>query len=86
MADIVPMRDKVRVEDRTLFSSHTGTVYVLKTIGEDAGNEKWWIWAASPTAANFNEAPVGSYLIDTDLYTTIKVHNTATTWLSVTLS
>ena len=83
MADIFRVTVKPRAEVQTDFASHTADVQVLKKHSED-GTDYWEIWAASPTVANFNSAPVGSTMWDTSDYTTHYVHDTATTWLSVT--
>jgi hypothetical protein len=86
MANLIKLSPGVRTLDQGLFSSHTGNVYVMPLYGEDGGQEIWIILAATPTAANFNAAPVGSILIDTDDFGSWQVHNAATTWETFTIS
>lgn len=86
MATIIKATPGVRTLDQGKYSSHTGNVYIMKIYGEDGGLGIEHIWAASPTAANFNAAPVGSWLHDTDSYGTVKIHTAATTWVTITVS
>lgn len=75
-----------RLPKKTDFSSHTGDIAVEIKKSEDGGVEIWHIYAATPTASNFNDAPVGSRLFDTDDWSSEQVHVTATTWQTVTIS
>lgn len=84
MADIRRITTMVRVINDTAFSSHTGNVDVEKQLVENTTVEYWRIRAATPTVADFNEAPVGSDMWDTTDYLTHYVHDTATSWKSVT--
>ncbi len=83
---IIRMTSQMRTLDDGLFSSHSGDVVIYQRRAEDGSIDEWHIYAASPTEANFNEAPVGSYLYDTATPATVKRHLTATTWGSVTYS
>ena len=65
MANIVAMRRTFHAEARSLFSSHTGDVYMYIDRSEDSVLEIWHIYADTPTTSHFNAAPIGSELIDT---------------------
>lgn len=85
-SSIVRVNDLIRTIDQSYFSSHTGIVYVQVKASENGAVEEWHIWAASPTATNFNDAPVGSYLYDTAAPATIKRQTSAGTWETLTFS
>ena len=84
MADIKSLISKeYRKEEETLFSGHSGDVYLRKNESEDGAFEFWEIFAASPTTSNFNDAPIGSELTNTA--NGVKYRKTgATTWAQIT--
>lgn len=86
MADLMKLVKRVSYEATSAFASHSGTVYVEILESEDKGFGHWRIYAASPTEAHFNAAPVGSWLIDTDAPATFKIHTSTTAWVTVTTS
>ena len=86
MADIVRVISKGRREHTTGYSSHTGTVYEEKLGSADNLFAPVRIWADNPTAANFNDAPIGSWLFDTSATGAIYYKSGATAWKTVTTS
>lgn len=83
MADVYMAKRSYRDVFVSKYSSHSGDI-VVEIIEAPNGFNVERIYAASPTAANFNAAPVGSWLIDTALPHVIKIHDTATTWKTLT--
>jgi len=63
-----------------LFGSHSGAVVVEVHRAEDGSVEVWDIYAASPSSADFNAAPIGSKLYDTDAWATELRKTAAATW------
>lgn len=85
MANVIRMQNRQKVEANTEFSSHSGDVYEETLISQDGQFTHRRIFAASPTEANFNTLPVGSWLINT-VNGVIKVKTGATTWADITMS
>ena len=85
MANVIRLVPKVRREEDTAFSGHSGDVYVLKMESEDKAFTTWLIYADSPTPGNFNDAPVGSILINT-ANGAMYVKTGATTWGTVSVT
>ncbi len=75
-----------RREETTMFTSHSGTVYILRKRSADGIHNTLDIYAGTPTEANFNAAPVGSMLYDSDDYTSVKIKTGATTWGDFTIT
>ena len=71
------------VEDRDLFSDHSGSIYLLHFKSADNNKEIMFIWAENPTLSHFNDAPIGSLLHDTASGGLMYYHNGATTWTAV---
>lgn len=86
MGDLVQIRRTIHTEATSKYSGHSGDIYIEKLESEDGSFTKEIIYAASPTASNFDAAPVGSWLIDTDAPATFKIHTAASTWVTVTTS
>lgn len=85
MATVLRMQPRSKVEDSSVFSSHSGTVGIEVVSTEDKSITIWRIYATSPTASNFNAAPIGSELVD--IANGVKYRKTAAaTWETVTQS
>ena len=85
MATVYRLQPRAKIEDTTVFSSHSGNVYVEVLADETKTFTTWRIYAASPTTSHFNAAPIGSELINTA--NGVKYRKTAaTTWATVTQS
>lgn len=84
MATLMKLNPKVKIEDRSIFSSESGTVYLFHLESEDGAKNIMLIWGDTTTVANYNTGPdIGSLLIDTadgSLY----VKTAATTWTKQT--
>lgn len=85
MANAIRLNERQKIEDPSIFSGHTGDVYIEVMSAQDNAFTHWRIFAASPTASNFNDAPTGSWLIDT-ADGTFRIKTAATTWVTVTTS
>lgn len=85
-SEIIKVTENVRSVDQSYFSGHSGSVKMMRRQAEDGSLDEWHIWAAAPTASNFNDAPVGSYLYDTDAPDTVKRQTSAGTWQTLTFS
>lgn len=83
MATVVKVTPNVRREARTKYSSHTGDIYVMILESQDGQLSVEHIYAASPTASNFNDAPTGSILYDTAGVIVAKIKTGATTWANL---
>ncbi len=65
MATLNKVVPGVREENKSLFPSHTGVVHVMKKASQDNSFFVYEIWTEdAPTLSNFNDAPVGSVLVD----------------------
>lgn len=53
MGTIVKLVQKIRREAKSLFSSHTGNVYMSIQESQEDGVQIWDIYAAAPTQGNF---------------------------------
>ncbi len=63
---IIRCQQASRVEDRTLFSSHSGDIYIEQIESADGLFEHKRIYCASPTTSNFNTGTsIGDEIIDT---------------------
>lgn len=83
MATIMKLNPKVRIENRALFPSETGTVYLFHLESEDGAKNIMLIWGDVTTVANYNTGPdIGSLLIGTDAGV-VYVKTAATTWTKV---
>jgi len=83
MANFIRLAPKVRVEEKTVFASHTGDVYVLKFESEDRAKEIWFVWATSPTTSHFNAMPIGSILFNLAASGLAYYKQGATTWVEL---
>lgn len=79
MANVLRLQPRAKVESATVFSSHTGNVYIEVLSDETKTFAHWRIYATSPTEAHFNAAPISSELNDISNGTK-KRKLTATTW------
>jgi hypothetical protein len=86
MADIKRVIPKGRREKTSKYASHSGDVYEMKLGSEDNAFSPVIIWADNPTASNFNEAPIGSWLYDISSAGKIYYKSAATTWKTITTS
>ena len=83
MADIFRVVPAVKVENRGLFSSHSGNVYVSHLASEDNAKNFYIIWTASPTTSHFVTGPdIGSLLIDS-ANGVVYVKTATSTWTKV---
>jgi len=83
MATIMKLNPKVRVENRSLFSSETGSVYLFHLESEDGAKNIMLIWGDTTTTANYATGPdIGSLLIDS-ADGTVYVKTAAATWTKV---
>jgi hypothetical protein len=83
MATILRLQPRAKVEDSSVFSSHSGNVYIEVLSDETKTFTVWRIYAASPTTSHFNAAPIGSELTNTA--NGVKYRKTAAaTWATVT--
>ncbi len=85
MATIIRLQPRAKVEDHSVFSSHSGSVYIEVLSDETKTFVHWRIYAISPTEANFNAAPISSELNDISNGTK-KRKTAATTWETSTQS
>lgn len=83
MATIMKLNAKVKIEDRTIFPSETGNVYLFHLESEDGAKNIMFIWGDTTTVANYNTgSDIGSLLIDS-ADGTVYVKTAATTWTKV---
>ena len=83
MANIYKLKPKVKIENRGLFSSETGDVYLFHLESENGAKNIMLLWADTTTVANFNTGPdIGSKLTDT-ADGTCYVKTAATTWTKI---
>ena len=84
MATIIKLTSAVRREATSLFSSHTGDVYMEVKESQDNAAQVWWIYAASPTEGNFtttNTNVKAIFLLDTAGAIAAKVsYDQGTSW------
>ena len=79
MATVLRLQPRAKVEDASVFSAHTGNVYVEVLSDETKTFAHWRIYATAPTEANFNAAPISSEL-NNIADGTKKRKTAATTW------
>ena len=79
MANILRLQPRAKVEDQSVFSGHSGNVYVEVLSDETKTFSHWRIYATSPTEAHFNAAPISSEL-NNIANGTKKRKTAATTW------
>ena len=85
MSDTIRVLSVDRKAAPDLFPAHTGEVMIQELAGQTNEFSVLRIWAATPTAANFNAAPLGSILYDTDDYTAVLIKTAATVWSAITI-
>lgn len=83
MANIMLMVPKYKVENRALFPSHSGDVYVMHFESEDGQKEIMHVWATSPTTSHFNSMPTGSILHNIAARGLAYYKQDATTWVEL---
>lgn len=87
MATIVKMTVNTRREARSLFSSHTGNVYLEVKKSQEDGVEVWEIYAAAPTQGNFTTTDTNvkvMKLFDTTGANAAKIsYDQGTTWTAL---
>ncbi|MCB0302843.1 MAG: hypothetical protein KDI38_03600 [Calditrichaeota bacterium] len=87
MATVVKMTEKVRREATSLFSSHTGNVYMNVLEAQEDKVKIWWIYAAAPTQGNFTTTDTNVkaiFLVDTTGANAAKVsYDQGTTWAAL---
>ena len=83
-ATLIRLVPKVKVENRGLFSSHTGTVYIFELESEDGAFSKKFLFTAdAATASHFNTGTnIGDLLFDLETPMTY-VKTGATTWAEI---
>jgi len=84
MGDVYVAQHIIRDKELTKYSGHTGDI-TIDYIESKGGLAIEYIYAAAPTASNFNAAPVGSHLINT-ADGVEQVHNTTSTWKTYTVA
>ncbi|MBC8458850.1 MAG: hypothetical protein H8D67_12725 [Deltaproteobacteria bacterium] len=83
MATLMRLVEKVIVQDRTIFPSESGTVYIVDRESEDGAKRILDIYGDTTTVANYNTGPdIGSKLTDTS-DGTCYVKTAATTWTKI---
>ena len=83
MGNFIRLVPKVRTEEKTVFASHSGDIYVLKLESEDRAKEIWFVWADAPTTSHFNDMPAGSLLFNTAASGLAYYKQDATTWVEL---
>ena len=83
---IIRMQQASRVENRSLFSSHSGDIYIEQVESADGLFEHKRIYCASPTTSHFDTGTsIGDEIIDTA--NGVKYRKVgATSWETVTQS
>jgi len=85
MATILRLQPRAKVEDPSLFASHSGSVYIDVMSDETKSFTFWRVFATTPTTSHFNALPIGSELVNiANGVKYIKIG--ATTWATVTQS
>jgi len=83
MANFVRLVPKVRTEAQTVYSSHSGDIYVFALESEDRAKSIEFVWATSPTTSNFNDMPTGSLLFNIAASGLGYYKQDATTWVEL---
>ena len=87
MATIIKLTSAVRREATSLFSSHSGDVYMEVKESQDNAIQVWWCYASAPTQGNFtttNTNVKAIFLVDTTGANAAKVsYDQGTTWAAL---